>query len=159
MPRILVPVDYSARSRDTLRCASALARGTGSEITVLHAWDCPPFARKTRLTTASGENSSLDQLLLEAATRELEEFVASAEVDLASKPELVLSPLTPVRAIVDALGSGDHELVVMGTHGRGAVKALVLGSVAQRIVELSPIPVVLVPDAEARSRALREVDR
>jgi nucleotide-binding universal stress UspA family protein len=153
MTRILVPVDYSERSRQALHCAATLAAGLDAEITVLHAWDCPPFARTTRAATPAGGEMGLDQLLVEAARHELEAFVGSAALDAHAKRLLLLSPLPPVRALLEAIESGEYDLVVMGTHGRGAVTSLMLGSVAQRIVELSSIPVVLVPDAAKHARA------
>jgi nucleotide-binding universal stress UspA family protein len=146
--RVLVAVDYSDRSRAALKWAAMLARRTGAKITVLHAWDCPPIARTVHTPAAGhGGGVGLDQLLVEAARGELESFVATAELDPHVQPALKLSPLPPVRALVEAVESGDHDLVVVGSHGRGALKSLVLGSVAKRVLELSPIPVVVVPEA------------
>jgi nucleotide-binding universal stress UspA family protein len=152
--RILVPVDYSDRSREALHCAALLANGLGARITVLHAWDCPPIARTARTAAPStSAEVGLDQLLVEAAQRELETFVASADLVLRTPPALELSSLSPLRAVLETIESGQYELVVMGTHGRAALKALVLGSVARRVLELSPIPVVLVPDTAKRQHA------
>jgi nucleotide-binding universal stress UspA family protein len=155
-PRILVPVDYSSRSREALRYAAMLASKLRAEVTILHAWDCPPFARSPSPPPAPGAaHLPLDQLVVDAAKHELEAFVASAGLDPELKPELVLSPLPPLRAVLDAIKSGAHELIVMGTHGRGAALNLLLGSVAQKVVESSPVPVVLVPDWAARLAASR----
>jgi nucleotide-binding universal stress UspA family protein len=156
--RILVPVDYSSRSREALRCAAMLATKLCAEVTVLHSWDCPPFARELSAPAAPGAaHPPLDQLVVDAAKHELEAFVASAGLDPALKPELVLSPRIPLVAVLDAIDSGAHDLIVMGTHGRGAALNLLLGSVAQKVVEVSPIPVVLVPDRAARLAAVSEV--
>jgi|SoiMethySBSTD1v2_1073268.scaffolds.fasta_scaffold04445_14 nucleotide-binding universal stress UspA family protein len=157
--RILVPVDYSARSRAALHYAAMLAAGLDAEITILHAWDCPPFARAAH-APASGhpDHPPLDELVIDAAKSELQAFVALADLDSELKLELVLSPSAPVRAVLEAVRSGDHDLVVMGTHGRGDALVLLLGSVARRVMELSPVPVVLVPDAAARLEARTELD-
>jgi nucleotide-binding universal stress UspA family protein len=88
---------------------------------------------------------ALDELVIEAAKSELQAFVGLADLDPALKLELVLSPSAPVRAVLEAVRSGDHDLVIMGTHGRGEALTLLLGSVARRVMELSPVPVVLVP--------------
>ena len=157
--RILVPVDYSSRSREALRYGGVLAGKLHAEVTVLHAWDCPPFARTVSAPAAPGAtHPPLDQMVVDAAKNELEAFVAAAGLDPALKPELVLSPRHPLLAVLDAIETGAHDLIVMGTHGRGAALNLLLGSVAQKVVESSPIPVVLVPDRLARSGALREVE-
>jgi nucleotide-binding universal stress UspA family protein len=153
---ILVPIDYSERSREALRYAAMLAAQLRAELTILHAWDCPPFARTTEVVTPPGTHVPLDQLVVDAAQHELETFVSTAGIDARLKRKLVLSPLHPVRAVIDAVETAEHDLVVMGTHGRGAALTLLLGSVAQRVVEASPIPVVLVPDTAARRSALSE---
>jgi nucleotide-binding universal stress UspA family protein len=46
---------------------------------------------------------------------------------------------------VDFIPKCGAELVVVGTHGRGGIKHWVLGSVAERVVRLSPVPVITVP--------------
>ena len=51
---------------------------------------------------------------------------------------------TPVDRILDYIKDANIDLVVMGTHGRGAVGHLLLGSVAERMVRRSPVPVLTV---------------
>ena len=46
------------------------------------------------------------------------------------------------KRILELLESGGYDLLVMGTHGRGGVKHLVLGSVAEKVVRASPVPVI-----------------
>lgn len=47
--------------------------------------------------------------------------------------------------ILDAVGVGDADLVVMGTHGRTGLSRAAVGSTAARVVGLSPVPVLVVP--------------
>jgi nucleotide-binding universal stress UspA family protein len=55
---------------------------------------------------------------------------------------------TPAQSIVDYARSSAIDLIVMGTHGRGALAQMLLGSVADRVVRMSPCPVLLVRQAD-----------
>jgi nucleotide-binding universal stress UspA family protein len=50
----------------------------------------------------------------------------------------------PAEAIVREAKRGRYDLVVMGTHGRGALEGLLLGSVARKVIAQSPVPVTVV---------------
>jgi len=149
-PRILVPVDFSDRSRRALEYTAVLARALRAEVTVLHAWDCPAFARDLPANTAQA--SSLADLLLESMRRELDAFISSVlpSSDLTLVP--VLTAASPAQAILEAARQRAHEFIVMSTRGRGPIASALLGSVARRVMEHSVIPVLLVPDREARAR-------
>ena len=54
-------------------------------------------------------------------------------------------------ALVHELKAGKHDLVVVGTHGRTGLSHVLLGSVAEKLARLSPVPVVTVPDVVAQN--------
>ncbi|MBM4287082.1 MAG: universal stress protein [Deltaproteobacteria bacterium] len=62
-------------------------------------------------------------------------------------PEILKGTGRPIPAILTALNTLDISLIVMGTQGKGFIKELFLGSVAQTISRLAPCPVLLIPAA------------
>jgi nucleotide-binding universal stress UspA family protein len=51
----------------------------------------------------------------------------------------------PAATILAELDAAHHDLLVVGTHGRTGLRHLLLGSVAEKLVRLSPVPVLTVP--------------
>ena len=58
--------------------------------------------------------------------------------------ELKIQAGDPAARILAEIRSGNYDLVVMGAHGRGAFMDMLLGSVANKVVRLSPVPVLTV---------------
>jgi nucleotide-binding universal stress UspA family protein len=145
-PRILVPVDYSKHSREVLAVALKLAERLGAELDVLHVWESmPEFPGSWTVTTPAGEKRPINELVRECAEREMDEFLADA-LPRGVRVTHRVTPGHPVRKILEALEPSSHRLIVIGTHGRGGLKHLMLGSVAERVLRLSPVPVVTVPE-------------
>jgi nucleotide-binding universal stress UspA family protein len=93
----------------------------------------------------------------ERAVEEAQQHLASTLAGLEG-PEVigqVLVGLAP-KKIVEYAADHDVDLIVMGTHGRGALAHLLMGSVAERVVRTAPCPVFTVRDTEALRWAFRE---
>ena len=149
--RILVPVDYSACSRAALRLAVELAQKFQASLDVVHVWDRPSYVSNVVMTRVDPVSTqSLLVLIEENARRDLDEFLTSAE--LPAQTALVSRLLVgdPASALLHELDRGSYDLVVVGTHGRTGLSRVLLGSVAEKLVRLSPVPVLAVPDGAAR---------
>lgn len=59
--------------------------------------------------------------------------------------EAVAVPLAPVEALVGLAEEREADLIVVGSHGEGRLKGLLLGSTAFGIIQRSPVPVLVVP--------------
>ncbi|HVJ94316.1 MAG TPA: universal stress protein [Labilithrix sp.] len=147
---ILVPVDFSEPSNRALEVAIDLAKQYDASLTVLHVFDVP-------LAYAGMGMSPIDLLtpMVEAARKQLDATLAETRGSISSATA-ILAQGTPWREILDAIPQRHADLIVMGTHGRRGVGRALLGSVTEKVVRLSPVPVLTVrpPHAEAESPAV-----
>jgi len=144
--RILVPVDYSEHSKGSLRFAAELAQALGSTLDVVHVWDKPTYVSDAVMVRRPGqEHCSLADLIRESAERDMTEFLAN----VALPPTLSLTQRLlsgePASTLVSELKNGDYDLVVVGTHGRTGLSHMLLGSVTEKLIRLSPVPVLTCP--------------
>lgn len=141
--RILVPIDYSEPSRRAL--ALALTLDADAEVDVVHAWDRPSFVSDEMVVHKDGVRHSLSELIRENAEREMSEFLASVKVPSGRRFSHRLLPGEPVSIILAEAAKPGYDLLVVGTHGRTGMTRLLLGSVTEKLIRLSPVPVLSVP--------------
>jgi nucleotide-binding universal stress UspA family protein len=146
--RILVPIDFSACSREALRHALFWGRALDAQLDVLHVWEPTPYLTPSTLVWLNGEEKSFWDHMKRDLERQLEQTVAEAraEGDPPVKIDVVAGYVS--HSILRALESDEYRLVVMGSHGRRGISRLLLGSVAERIVRLAPCPVLTVHEPE-----------
>jgi len=139
---ILVPIDGSAGAERALDEAIDLARACNAKLTVMTTVpDLPAPAYGPAAT------SGFD---LTPVIRETErEFTAMLGRAIARVPEEIHAAelLTHGRAasrIVEQAATGHHDLIVMGSRGRGDVRSLLLGSVSHSVLNTSPTAVLIV---------------
>jgi nucleotide-binding universal stress UspA family protein/mono/diheme cytochrome c family protein len=140
MKRILVPLDFSANSTRALDYALALARKFDAALHLVHVCEVPSMLTASMDAYAIAD-AEWSRRLGEEAGSELEKLrprLAGVSVST----EVLFG--NPARAIVTAAHTNDVDLIVMGTHGHGAVMHLVLGNVAERVVRTADCPVLTV---------------
>jgi nucleotide-binding universal stress UspA family protein len=140
---ILVPVDYSEPSRRALELALSLS--DDAEVTVIHAWDRPAFVGEQVIAQPDGTRRSLSELIRANAERDMSEFLAQVKVPAGKTFKHHLITGDPVSAIILEASKPDYDVLVVGTHGRTGMTKLLLGSVTEKLIRLSPIPVLTVP--------------
>jgi universal stress protein A len=149
LQRILVPVDYSTCSVAALRFAVGLAAVFGAKLDIVHVWDRPSYVTDIVMTATDPVSSkSMLRMIQENAERDLSEFLKSAEVPGEPVSGRLVSG-DPAAALLRELKQGDFDLVIVGTHGRTGLSHALLGSVAEKLVRLSHVPVLTVPDEAA----------
>lgn len=136
LARILVPTDFSTPSERALEQAVVFARKFDARLTLLHVWSLP--------YTAYSEGLSWPVEPMErAAQTALDEAQAKAK-QLYPRTDAILRQGAEWAQIIEVIAEQDIDLVVMGTHGRRGLAHVFMGSVAERVVRMSPVPVMTV---------------
>jgi universal stress protein A len=143
--RILVPHDFSSSADRALREAATLAAKSGGRLHVMHALDWSHIPLHPPGVAMPGPITFVPRVQEELARRvriQLAPFRVPVTISIAIG--------TPIACILEAARGADS--VVMSTHGRSGLLHMVLGSVAERIVRHSPIPVLTIrpPSRPAR---------
>jgi nucleotide-binding universal stress UspA family protein len=150
---ILVPTDGSPGTERIVEHAAALADEHGATLHLLYVVNTASFADLPMESSYEGIASMLEQ--------EGETALADAEATAERvAPDLTVEHAfregSPSREIVEYATETACDVITMGTHGRGGLNRLLLGSVAERVVRKSPVPVLTVrvgevPDESAKS--------
>lgn len=145
--KLLVPLDGSRFAEGVLPYARTLAKLFGSEILLLSVPEVPESHK------FGAAHDKIEDLRKEAETKlrqYLEDVAAPLRADGLSVRTLVTGS-RPAHTIVSASQQESVNMITLATRGRGALDSLMLGSVAERIVEDTPCPVFLVPVREQRN--------
>jgi nucleotide-binding universal stress UspA family protein len=155
---ILCPVDFSDLSGHALRHAARLAAcGSAKLVTVYANWfDAPPYFTAGRIEELKKEFRDSQA----EAERSLAAFVKSTLGERAAAVEIRVAEGLPADVILGLAASAGAGLIVMGTHGRTGYNRWMMGSVAERVLRESPVPLLTVrgPSAEPIRRILCPVD-
>jgi len=133
--KILLPIDFSARSTEAADAAAAIAERFSSEIVLLHVL-APGF--NLPLPT-SAQMRALHGLAREEAEEEMKEFRSSEWRHLGVKR--VLQEGDPARKIVEYASSEHVDLIMLPTHGYGPFRRLLIGSVTAKVLHDASCPV------------------
>ncbi|MCX2740342.1 universal stress protein [Pontibacter anaerobius] len=151
MKTILVPIDYSDNSQNALAYALDIARITGAEIILFHAF--------YPIMTPPASINATDVILAleEGKARSLEDFglAIRAEVGVAQGQAETYNSI-PMKSvarmgdsyemIVEAIHKYNTDLVVMGMQGGGPINQTLLGSTTISVMQESPVPILSVPE-------------
>jgi len=140
--RILVPVDGSRYSLDAVRLASRMAGFHDAELMILHVIDEFLMDQLTRLAEKKSREDIRDELK-ESAKGFLRDMQRQASREAVSS-EIRIEEGVPHEIILQKAAGWRADLIVMGKLGRRGITKILLGSVAERVIEFSDIPVLVV---------------
>ncbi|MFB6234627.1 MAG: universal stress protein [Halopenitus sp.] len=137
--RILVPTDGSAEGEQAVEHALQLAAAHGASVHALYVINTASYAGLPMESSWDG----IDDLLrsdADAAVQGVEEVAEPYDVAVTT----AVVEGSPSREIIRYAEEEGCDIVVMGTHGRGGIDRLLLGSVAEKVVRGSSVPVLTV---------------
>lgn len=138
---ILVPTDFGEPSARAVKLAIDLAGRSEAKLTLFHAYEVPLYAYPQVDSIVVDLFTPIEQ----AAREQLNSALTSVQQKL-PQANGILRAGVPWREILGVVEEVGADLIVMGTHGRRGVSHALLGSVAEKIVRLSPVPVLTVRD-------------
>lgn len=140
--KILVPTDGSDVSLVGALRALPLAKLASATIAVVYVQDVYAFAGIGQANTAGRQR---DMAAPRAqATAAIDRICDEAKAAGVAFETLMVEDDQPARGIVSAAQTSGADLIVMSSHGRTGVAKLVLGSVATKVLALSPVPVLII---------------
>jgi nucleotide-binding universal stress UspA family protein len=144
LKRILVPSDFSECSDAAVRYGLELAHKFGATLHLLHVIQDPATQPWAAEGFAVPLLEAVDQWQKDAKTR-LDASIPSEDRASAVVSCTIASPFPEIlRYAID----NEIDLIVMGTHGRGGVSHMLLGSIAEKVVRRAPCPVLTVRQPE-----------
>jgi nucleotide-binding universal stress UspA family protein len=143
---ILVPFDFSESAEHACRIAAHEARAHGASIVLLHVVELMPhFGHEVTMMARPGTTTpiSVRQYHMEEAETALRAVAAGVAAD-EIHTTIVVRCGVPVEEIGDYLRDHPIDAIVMGTHGRTGLRRMLVGSVAERIIRTSHVPVLTI---------------
>lgn len=137
---ILVPIDFSDNARPVIEWASHLAGQQESKLVLFHAYHLPVEFQQL-------EGAYLPPDFWANVKTEAQESLARYETELRGRGcsvESVVREGYAATAIIDEATERGADLIVIGTHGLSGLQHMLLGSIAERVVQKAPCPVLTV---------------
>jgi nucleotide-binding universal stress UspA family protein len=145
--KILIPTDGSACANHAVAEALELAKAIGAEVTFLYALE-NPLTTGTASPEALPYSAQLWEDLKAMANEALESATEAAQAAQVKATAVRVDNRAPVQAILEA--EVDHDLVVMGTHGRRGFNRWMFGSVAEGALRRAKRPFLLIRSDETK---------
>jgi nucleotide-binding universal stress UspA family protein len=142
--RILVPVDFSDASEMAVQHATEIAQTYGAEVHLLHVVEEVVYPSAYGIEPPSMQSQDVVLRVEQALGRMAREELGYEHVQVSST--IGYAPMT----ILDYAQENAIDLIVIATHGRSGLDRVLLGSVAERVIRQSPVPVFVVkPDRKS----------
>ncbi len=143
---ILVAIDGSPDAEEALTQAIDLAESQHARLTIFSSITTPPAVAYTGVSGEVAANLARD------AETDTEKILRTAveRIPDGISVSTVVSKGHVMPALLEQIKTGRHDLLIMGSRGRGAVRSVLLGSVSHYVLNHSPAPVLIVHAESSR---------
>ena len=140
--KILCPTDFSELSIGAMKYAGLLAEKFGASLHVLHVVD-QAYQYWMAMGPESIPTGPTVEEMIKTAKKQMKEFIGEhVPASLKATTEIITG--RPFMEIIRIAKEKAVDVIVIGTHGRGALSQMLLGSVADKVVHKAPCPVLSV---------------
>lgn len=149
MKTILVPTDFSANALKALRFALQLSQESALKVVVMHQTSILELAPDSAFT-GMYVPAPVDQVAY--AKKSLDNFIKKAmssfkgKIDTSKVSSEIVPGVGTVDVILETCKRVKADAIVLGTTGASGLKRLFIGSVAAKVVEMSKVPVIVIPE-------------
>lgn len=142
LKKILVATDFSEHAQIALRYGVEMAKQFSAEILICHVIPYPDLISQLPPTSEAYIPSNLHEMHVRTAEEQGQKLIA--EHCQGVKASFLFRSGSPFVEIIHLAKDDNIDLLIIGTHGRGAVAHMLLGSVAERVVRKAPCPVLTI---------------
>lgn len=141
---ILIPTDGSTLSRKAVKAGIAMAKQLGAKVTGYYALESlQPYVFGDGYVIDKGTLEALDKQARKLADKYVSEIGKTAKAAGVRFDTVVSKPSVSYQGIIDAAKKKKCDAIFMASHGRGEIATLLLGSVTQKVLAHSKIPVIV----------------
>lgn len=146
--KIVCALDLSEHSKKVAEYATTYAKLSGASITAVYA--APTLTQYSGFHVPPNTIDSFVGEIVSGAETAMAEFIAEFFVGVEVRSEVVVG--YAAEEVIALAEREKADLIIMGTHGRTGIDRILFGSVAEKIVKTSPVPVLTVRPSDAEEK-------
>ncbi len=141
LKKILVPIDFSDYSDAAIQYAIGFTKSLQAHLTLIHVEILIHSLQPDAIFGTSRMEKTIRKVLNDIQ-EQMKERIAVAKKEGVSADYAVIQGKSAASSLLEYVQQNPYDLIIMGTHGRTGIKHFILGSIAEKLVRLSPTPVL-----------------
>ncbi len=138
--KILCAIDFAESNEKIVDCAKSIAKAFKGKIFVIYV--APTFSQFIGLQIPTKTIDDFIEEIVSTANKNMDSFMKESFKDVEAEGNVLRGD--PAEVIIEFSKEIGADIIVMGTHGRKGINKLLFGSVAQKVIKHSQIPVLTV---------------